>query len=168
MDRDDSGPSTRRLTPEELERLRNRLSVDRDGTWRHDGEAVTHPRTVRMLIEHLEVDADGRTVVRMGAVWSYVRFDDTPLVVRDVTLPDDPRSPGAKILLTLFDGIEDVLDPSTLTVGANDALYCRVRGGRFCARFLRAAHYRLAAHIVDRSPEPFALELAGRSWPIRA
>jgi hypothetical protein len=154
------------MSDADLERLRNRLSVDRDGTWRHDGVPIRHPRTIRMLIEHLEPGEEGRPVVRVGNVWSYVRCEDTPLVVRDVTLPDRPDDPDARIVLTLHDGIEEPLDPATLTVGDDDALFCRVRGGRFDARFLRAAHYRLAMQIVDRSPEPFALVLGGRAWPL--
>ncbi len=145
------------------------LRVDRAGAWWDGPHEVTNPRVLRMLVERLEREDGGRLVVRAGPVEREVLAEDAALVVLDVDLPRDPDAPDARVTLTLTAGLREALDPATLAIGPDDALYALVRGGTIPARFLRAPHYRLGVLIVERSPgEPFVLVLGGRRWPIAA
>jgi hypothetical protein len=67
--------------------------------------------------------------------------------------------------LGLSDGTREPLAPQTLRLGEGDVLYCRVKQGRFEARFTPQAQNALAPWLVG-GPEGVAVEVAGRSYPI--
>jgi hypothetical protein len=51
-------------------------------------------------------------------------------------------------------------------VGADDVLYCRVKGGRYEARFLRPAYYELMRHAVVGADRTLELPAGGRRFPL--
>jgi len=59
---------------------------------------------------------------------------------------------GGGVTLRLFDGTEEALDPEGLSVGEGGAVYARVKGGLFEARFSRHAQTQLADILVDADP----------------
>jgi hypothetical protein len=65
----------------------------------------------------------------------------------------------------LNDDSEEPLDPGSLSVGAANVLYTRVKGGRHAARFLRPAYYQLAPAIVERDGR-FLLAVGGAQHEI--
>ena len=149
------------LLPLEIAR-ESRLRLDRDGRWWHEGTLVQHERLAAALHRWLDRLDDGRLVVRLDeARHAYVEVEDAPYLVRTL----DPTD-GERARLTLSDGSEKALDPATLAVGADDALYCRVKGGRFEARFSRGAHNTLARQVEEDGGSGFALRLGGRLWPV--
>ncbi len=151
------------LAPEILEKLRNRLSMDKECNWYYVGEPITHERTLGALHVGLGRDPEGRLIVRIGSAWSYVSAEDAPYAVRAVREKADP--PGSFDLL-LSDGTAERLDPAALAVGADNVLYGKVKEGREEARFLRPAYYQLAAHIAQDETGGFVLEAGGRRYPI--
>jgi len=91
-----------------------------------------------------------------------VVIDDAPYVVTRIT--DDPNH---GFILRLNDESEELLDPTTLFIGQDNVLYCRVKGGEHTARFLRPAYYQLAAHIQEAGKsETFFLQLGDTAYPI--
>ena len=54
------------------------------------------------------------------------------------------RERVASLLLHLS---REALDPATLRLGAGDVPYCRIKGGKFEARFSRAAAWQLLQHM---------------------
>ena len=84
---------------------------------------------------------------------AFVTIEDTPWVVTGV------ERDGGGYRLRLNDGSEEPLDPASLTVGAENVLYTRVKGG-YRARFLRPAYYRLAPAIEERDGQ-FVLVAGG-------
>jgi hypothetical protein len=52
-------------------------------------------------------------------------------------------------MLVLSDRSEEPLDPAELSVGAQGALYTRVKGGEYEARFTPSAQLALAPHVVE-------------------
>ncbi len=58
------------------------------------------------------------------------------------------------------------LDPRSLE-SEDDQLFCRVRGGRFRARFGRVALQQLAPFLLDQG-EGSALVIGGVRYPVRA
>ena len=136
------------------------LRVDRDGDWYDEGVQVTHPGILANLRGTLRRDADGyfiQTRVRIP-----VRVDDVPFViVRAERRGDDLHA-------VLNDGTEELLDPSTLRVGADEVPYGGVKRGAFEARFSRAAAWQLlqlAEH--DEASGASVLRVRGSAWPLR-
>lgn len=146
----------------ELLRQRSGLSIDRDGRFLHRGEPITHARTLEVLWGSLERNADGRYQVHVGREVGYVTVEDAPYGVRGVTWADG----GADLHLT--DGSVERLDPSTLTIGADGVLRCRVKRGAHRARFSRGAQVALGLELRDEPDAPgrYRLQLGGVSFAV--
>jgi hypothetical protein len=139
--------------------LDDRISIDRDGNFRHDGAEITHPGTIALFHRSLEKTADGYRL-RVGRESCPVVVEDAPLVVRSI------EATPAAVHLLLSDGATEALDPATLRQGPDHVLYCAARGGEFPARFSRAAYYALAALLVPEDDGGFALVVGDRSYHI--
>lgn len=131
------------------------LTLDREGRWFHEGLPVLHPGLVSLLNRHLVVDDDGSVEVRVpnrGYVErGVVTVEELPYYVTSVTL-------GASPSLRLNDETEEPLAPDSVWLVGDDRLYCRVKGGRFPARFLRPAYLTLASRF-DECPDGWVLAL---------
>ncbi len=139
----------------------SKIRFGRDGRWYADDEPITNPRIAALFAAHLQRDPDGRYVIRMGDEQAPVEVDDTAFVVVAVTVAAD-----GTIVVELNDHTTEVLDPSCLEVGQDNVLYCRVKGGRERARFLRAAYYQLAPHITEQAGG-FLLRTGTEMYPIQ-
>jgi hypothetical protein len=152
------------FTPEMIERFRQvGLRLDRGGRLWHQDVEVTHPGLRRAILRWLDVrDEDGRAIVRLDAKrYAYIEVEDAHL--QAVSL----RWEGDRPIIALDDGSEEPLDCAALTVGADDALYTRVRGGRLRARLSTAAHQHLAGHLIQNG-DRIVLRAAGRDFPLTA
>ena len=148
-------------TPEMIERLRQTgIRLDREGRFWHEGAVVTHRGFQRALLRWLDRLDDGRPILRLDEKrYAYVDVDDAELLALSA------RWQGDRALLTLNDENEEELDYASLEVDADNALYCRVRGGRLTARITTPAYYVLAERI-DESPDGFVLRAAGATHRI--
>ena len=151
------------LTPEQIERFRRTgIRLDREGRFWHEGAQVTHPGFQRALLRWLDRLPDGRPILRLDERrYAYVDVDDAHLLVLSA------RWDGDRVFLHLNDGAGEELDYSSLEVGEDSALYCRVRGGRLTARITTRAYQVLSRRIEETSAGGFALRAADRLWPIR-
>jgi hypothetical protein len=154
------------MEPELLERLRQSgLRLDREGRWWHEGQQVTHRGLARALHRWLDRLDDGRFVVRLDQQRvAYVEVEDAPYTVRTITVSG--QGDGApRVRVHLSDESEEELGYDTLEVSrADNALYCRVKGGQ-PARFSRSAYY-LLAELIEPEQGGFVLRAAGGRWPI--
>ncbi len=150
-------PEFFRLPPPPGRSRESTIRLDAQGRFWHDDEPVTHPGMAKAFASWIDLHPDdGRFILQNGYDWSYFSVEDVPFFVTGVAVRDD----GA--VLTLSDGSEEPLDPETVAVGAGEAVYLRVKGGRFEARLTPAAQTALAPLLVaDEDGEP-ALEVAGR------
>jgi hypothetical protein len=127
---------------ETIARLRQSgISIDKEGDFIHQGERVRHEGLRRALFRWLDrlPAPDGRYVLRLDPRrFAYVEVEDTPLVARAA------RRDADGFHLALSDGVEEVLDPRTLTVDGLGILRCSVRGGRLEARLSTSAATLLA------------------------
>ncbi len=141
--------------------------IDRDGTWRHEGQEVTHPGVLRNLYANLRVEGD-RHYLELGAYRIPVEVANAPFVVirAEPLIPPDDMPDGFRIYLS--DGTEELLQPETLWLGPTGVPYCRVKGGRFTARFSLAAWLQLAEFLREdaETGEP-ELRIGGRRVPLR-
>jgi hypothetical protein len=124
--------------------------IDRDGVWRHEGQEVTHPGVLRNLYANLRVDAEGH-YLQVGPARIPVEVDDAPFVVMRVDGPGSSVDPAESLRIYLTDGMDEALDPASIWIGPHEAPYCRVKAGRFHARFSVAAWLQLA-RLVEEEP----------------
>ncbi len=138
-----------------------KISFRRDGNWYTDDERIDNPRIALLFSKSIQRASDGSFFLQVGDERAPITVEDTPYVVR--TLEDD----GAEgFVIVLNDGEREPLDPSTLEVGVDNALYTRVKRGRFRARFLRNAYYHLADRLDSDPDGRFFLNLRGIRHPI--
>ncbi len=124
--------------------------IDRDGAWRHEGQEVTHPGVVKNLFANLRADERGH-FLQVGPARIPVDVDDAPFVVTraEVVSGQGVAAPGLRIHLS--DGSDEGLDPAGVWLGSADTPYCRVKSGRFAARFSVAAWLQLAG-LLEEEP----------------
>ncbi len=140
------------------------IVLDREGRFWHDGRPVEHPRLAAAL--HRWIDRDPETdrfILRAGQQWCYITVEDAPFQITGVSFEGD--APHTRVELILDDETREELDYGSLRQRANNVLYCRVKDGRFDARFQRNAYYKLAGLVEFEGEEP-GLVAAGRLWPI--
>jgi hypothetical protein len=154
-------PEFFRLPPPPGRSRESTIRLDAQGRFWHDGQLVEHPGMARAFASWIDLHPDdGRFILQNGYDWSYFEVEDVPFFVRSL------RAGGDQLWLSLSDGQEEPLDPSTLAVGANDAVYVRVKMGRFAARFTPSAQTALAPFLAANSAQEPVLCLAGRQHPI--
>ena len=140
-----------------------KIRFGKDGLWYSDDEVIPNRAIRRLFSRTLQVRADGRGRLELGEDRADVIIDDTPWVVTHV---EGDSSAGFTILLN--DETSEPLDASTLSVSADDVLYCRVKGGAYRARFLRPAYYALMRHVEPAPEGGFVLPVGGRRVPLPA
>lgn len=137
--------------------------LDGDGRFWHAGELVTHPGMQEAFASWISRHpGDGRHILCNGYDWTYFTVEDVPFFVRAL------GGRAAEPTVILSDQTEEPLDPGSLRVGRGDALYCRVKGGAYEARFTPAAQLALAPYVEEGPDEQPVLRLAGREFVVPA
>ena len=126
-----------------------KISFRTDGRWYADEEVIANERIALLFSRSIRADGQGGWIVDVGVDRQPVTVTDTALVVLTVR-----GTPEKGFFVKANDGLESELDCTTLTVGADNVLYCTLdrgeRGG-IEARFLRPAYYELARWIDDKT-----------------
>jgi len=133
------------------------IELDAEGRFHHDGVPVEHPGMARAFASWIDLHPDdGRFILNNGYDWSYFKVVDVPFFVLGL------REQAGQLELLLSDGSESPLEPDSLVLGAQGALYTHVKNGRFRARFSRAAQISLGPWLVRAENGEILLEIAGR------
>jgi hypothetical protein len=141
------------------------IFIDKEGRWFHKGLEMIRREIIELFYQHMETDSHGRYVIHFAGQTCYVDVEDTAFVVWKVVF--ESREQGhERFLVWLSDDTQETLDLETFYVGGGNVLYCRVKDGRFPARFRRAAYYQLAEHVEEENGEYF-ISLHGRKHVIR-
>lgn len=139
-----------------------KISFGKDGWWYANDERIQNRRINLLFSQHLHKTSAGTYEIAIGWDKVVVEIDDAPYVVTRVT-----GDSGQGFTLRLNDDSEELLDPTTLSVGPEDVLYCVVKGRAHRARFLRPAYYQLTAHVQeDGATGAFVLRLGANTYPI--
>jgi len=147
------------LTEAQIEKMRAiGLRLDRSGTFWQEGAPVTHVRLRQALLRWLDVRADGRDVIRLDDKrYAYVDVEDAHL--RALSTHWD----GDHCLVLWDDDRELELDYASLSQAPDHAFYARI--GPLRGRIAGPAYHAVAERILEQPPG-FALDAAGRRWPI--
>lgn len=142
------------------------ILVDREGDWFYGDRPIFRKEILETFYQCLRLTPDGRYVLEwQGRVYP-IAVADTPFVITRVDRITN-GSGHAQIQITFKHLSEtEILDPSSLWVGPENVLYCRVRQGCFPARFSRPAYYQVAQWIEPLDDVRFALRLGDRLYPI--
>jgi hypothetical protein len=141
------------------------IFIDKECRWFHKGLEMVRHEIIQLFYQHMETDSRGRYVIQLGSQKCYVDVEDTAFVVWRVRL--ESRELGREhFLVWLSDHTQETLNLDTLYVGEENVLYCRVKDGKFPARFRRAAYYQLAEHVREERGEYF-ISLHGQKHIVR-
>ena len=137
-----------------------KIKFGKDGRWYSDDELIPNHAIGRLFSRALQVLPDGRARLELGEDRADVIIEDTPWVVTAVE-----GGPDRGFTVVLNDESREPLDPATLRVGAENVLYCRVKGSHE-ARFLRPAYYELLRHAEPDEGGRVVLPVGGRRVPL--
>lgn len=138
-------------------------SVDTEGILWHRGSELEDPKILALFMRDLEPlappDHEYRWRVLCMGEECRVSAEDVPYVVQRW----EPKR--GEIELIFPGDYRERLDPTTLFVGKKNVLYCRVRGGKFIARFRRQPYLDLAKQIAfDAKEKKYYLALQGKRY----
>jgi hypothetical protein len=131
----------------------HQIRFGRDGRWYADDEPIANQRIADLFARHVTRGDDGAWWLHIGDERARIVVDDTPFVVTRV---DGTPEHGFRV--TLNDGSSEPLAAASLAFGAEDVLYCDVKGAAYRARFLRPAQSELLGH-VETEGDRFVLAL---------
>jgi len=139
-----------------------KISFGKDGWWYANDERIQNRRINLLFSQHLHKTPTDTYEIVIGRDRVAVEIDDAPYAVTGVQKDTEPR-----LILQLNDESEEILDPATLSVGAENVLYCRVKNREHLARFLRPAYYQLAAYVQeDPASGLFLIRLGDATYSI--
>ena len=119
------------------------------------------------FFEHLQIDECGKYLIELEEERYYIDVEDTAFVVAAVyktKLPEDKRD---QIDVLLNDDSYEKLEINSLYIGKDNVLYCRVKEGKFNARFSRNSYYQLAEFIEQsENGNHYFIDLNGEKYVI--
>ena len=136
-------------SPDSAKPKESRLYLDKEGRWFHEGIEVTHSRTCLLFSQNLRKGPDNEYYIHVGRENAMVEVEDTPYMVRSVSVHKNDSDVPFDFTLFLNDKSQEPLDPYTLVTGQDNVMYCRVKNRTERARFLRPAYYQICEHIVS-------------------
>jgi uncharacterized protein len=141
------------------------IYVDEEGEWFHQGNRIIREDILELFYDGLSLSAHGEYLIEWRGSRCLLEVADTPFVISRVDLTTGTAF-RQRILLTLRHLTNaETLEPETLQVGDQNVLYCRIRSGRYSARFSRPAYYQLAEWIQeDPDSKEFYIELNEKKY----
>jgi hypothetical protein len=125
------------------------IYIDKNGKWFHRGIEMIHKAIVNEFYRNLTIDSCGEYLIVRGSEKCFVEVEDTPFIITRVEFDDTGEAGEQQLILSLIDDTSENLDPETLSVGADNVLYCRIKNNSFKARFNRASYYQIASRIKE-------------------
>ena len=143
------------------------LRIDKEGRWFFRDEEITHRKTYLLYSRNLALDESGRVILRIGREQCPVEVEDAPFVVKTLEFVLEGSGELQLIWLTLNDETRELLHPETLRIGPDNVPYCRVRSGKFEARFSRGAYQLLFPFVRhDEKRNRFFITIDGRAYDL--
>jgi len=145
------------------------IKIDKDGIWYYNGAHMFRKEILSIFFQNLRIDECGRYLIELGPERCYLHVEDTAFVVAAVYKTKLPCNGGEQIDILLNDDSCEKLETNSLYTGRDNVLYCRVKEGRFTARFSRNSYYQLAEFIEQsENGADFYINLNGEKYFIKS
>ena len=132
----------------------------------HDGFPTDVPQLYDAFFRTLSRTDDGQLYATCQGEHCWIHPTDTAFVVdsiRETPADADPETGPETVTLVMVGGVEDELDPATLTVGEANVLYAKARAGEIPVRFSRKAYYQLGRYVTEVDGT-FGIRVGGRFY----
>ena len=145
------------------------MRIAADGTWFHEGSAITRENMVRLFSTILRREANGSHALVTPAEKLTIDVEDTPFIA--VEVKSEGQGVGRNLAFRLNTGdliIAGAAHPLTCAErdGAPQPLIA-VRGG-MDARIARAPYYALAEWAIEEGASPLGLWSQNQFFPMEA
>lgn len=122
--------------------LTGSLKLSKTGVWLHNNQPFTNPKVIAYFDSGVVWDeADQKYYVRLGKQQATFDVEDTAFFVVELLDSAEPWQ------IRLQNSRVEPLDLSSLVVGKEDQIYCKLENGKL-ARFSRNSHQALIAYAV--------------------
>ncbi|MCG6536052.1 MAG: DUF1285 domain-containing protein [Syntrophales bacterium LBB04] len=143
------------------------IRIDRDGTWYYRGAEMVRKDIVNLFYHHIKQDQEGRYLIEYGDERYFIEVDDTPFIIKSVSISPDGEMGEDVVYLLMPDDSLEKLDPSTLRVAKDNSLYCTIERIGINARFSRSSYYQIARYIDhDSDSNEYYISLNGHHYSI--
>lgn len=129
------------------------IKIDRDGIWYYRGAHMFRKDILCIFFGNLKVDDCGQYFIELNEEIYYLDVEDTAFVITAVYKAKDHAGSHDQLEIILSDDGREKLDLNTLTVGDDNVMYCRIKAGKFTARFTRKSYYQLAEFIEQNETD---------------
>lgn len=144
------------------------IKIDKDGIWYYQGAHMFRKDILCVFFEHLKMDDCGKYFVELNEEIYYLDVEDTAFVVTAVYKTKTPINCHEQIDVLLSDECLEKLDLGSLFVGKDNVMYCRIKDGKFAARFTRNSYYQMAQFIeMDDAADRFYIALNNERYFIK-
>jgi uncharacterized protein len=123
------------------------ITIDKEGIWYYRGAHMFRKDLLCIFFDNLKIDENGKYLVELGNECCYLDVEDTAFVVTAVGKTRQTHDIKDHIYILLTDDSLEQLDLNTVFIGKDNVLYCRIKCGKFLARFSRKSYYQLAEFI---------------------
>lgn len=123
------------------------IKIDKEGIWYYRGAHMFRKDILCIFFENLKVNDCGQYFIELNEEICYLDVEDTAFVITAVYKTKAPSNGHEQIEVLVSDDGREKLDLSTLAVGPENVIYCRIKDGKFAARFTRKSYYQLAEFI---------------------
>ena len=120
------------------------IRLDDRGEWTHEGLIFENPRIEKLFSRHVGRTQGGTWVLEIGRFTYPITVEDTGFFVDKINWSHSPP------LLYLSDDTTEDLDIDSLHYEPGGRLYCRIKNGRFRARFKHSAYHSVADFLSEQ------------------
>ncbi len=123
------------------------IKIDKEGIWYYNGAHMFRKEILNVFFQNLKIDECGKYLIELGPERCYLDVEDTAFVVNAVYKTKNSCNGLEQMEILLNDDSCEILEMNSIHTGRNSVLYCRVKEGRFSARFSRKSYYQIAEFI---------------------
>lgn len=136
------------------------IVIDKEGNWFHNGEKFINERIISFFSRSVDITADGQYVIHYGEYTYPIKVEDVPYFITGVTFSG--FGTFERIFLNLSSGETEELNCNTLYYRSNNALYCRIKGGKMPAKFKRSPSFYILERLEEDKDGKYYLRLCGQ------
>ena len=123
------------------------IKIDKEGLWYYNGAHMFRKEILNVFFQNLKIDERGKYLIELGPERCYLDVEDTAFVILTVYKTKNSCNGKDQMEILLNDDSCEILEMNSIYTGRDNILYCRVKEGRFNARFSRKSYYQIAEFI---------------------